>query len=67
MQHINRTFLERLSEADSQAAALVKLRFFAGLTGDQAAAVLGISPRSADLLWSYARAWLFERLQRTRG
>jgi RNA polymerase sigma factor (TIGR02999 family) len=57
----------QLSDVDAQAAELVKLRFFAGLTGDQAAEVLGISPRSADLMWSYARAWLFERLQRTRG
>jgi RNA polymerase sigma factor (TIGR02999 family) len=55
--------LDRLAEADPRAAELVKLRFFAGLTGDQAAAVLGIAPRSADLLWAYARAWLFEKLQ----
>jgi RNA polymerase sigma factor (TIGR02999 family) len=54
--------LEQLAGADAKAAQLVKLRFFAGLTGDQAAAVLGISSRSADLLWAYARAWLFERL-----
>jgi RNA polymerase sigma factor (TIGR02999 family) len=56
--------LSQLASADPRAAELVKLRFFAGLTGDQAAAVLGIAPRSADLLWSYARAWLFEKLQR---
>jgi RNA polymerase sigma factor (TIGR02999 family) len=56
--------LSQLATADPKAAELVKLRFFAGLTGDQAAEMLGISPRSADLLWSYARAWLFERLQR---
>jgi DNA-directed RNA polymerase specialized sigma24 family protein len=56
--------VQQLSSADSKAAELVKLRFFAGLTGDQAAKVLGISPRSADLLWAYARAWLFERFQR---
>jgi RNA polymerase sigma factor (TIGR02999 family) len=55
--------LDQLAGSDSRAAELVKLRFFAGLTGDQAAAVLGISPRSADLLWAYARAWLFEKLQ----
>jgi RNA polymerase sigma factor (TIGR02999 family) len=56
--------LDQLSNVDPHAAELVRLRFFAGLTGDQAAEVLGISPRSADLLWAYARAWLFERLQR---
>jgi DNA-directed RNA polymerase specialized sigma24 family protein len=55
--------LDQLAGADSRAAELVKLRFFAGLTGDQAAEVLGIAPRSADLLWAYARAWLFEKLQ----
>jgi len=54
--------LEQLASADAKAAQLVKLRFFAGLTGDQATQVLGISSRSADLLWAYARAWLFERL-----
>jgi RNA polymerase sigma factor (TIGR02999 family) len=56
--------LDQLSNVDPRAAELVKLRFFAGLTGDQSAEVLGISPRSVDLLWAYARAWLFERLQR---
>jgi RNA polymerase sigma factor (TIGR02999 family) len=56
--------LEQLAGADPRAAELVKLRFFAGLTGEQTAEVLGISPRAADLLWAYARAWLFEKLQR---
>jgi RNA polymerase sigma factor (TIGR02999 family) len=55
--------LDELAGADPRAAELVKLRFFAGLTGDQAAKVLGIAPRSADQLWAYARAWLFEKLQ----
>jgi RNA polymerase sigma factor (TIGR02999 family) len=55
--------LDQLGSADPRAAELVKLRFFAGLTGDQAAEILGIAPRSADLLWAYARAWLFEKLQ----
>lgn len=55
--------LDQLAEADSCAAELVKLRFFAGLTGDQAAQALGVSPRKADMIWAYARAWLFERLQ----
>jgi RNA polymerase sigma factor (TIGR02999 family) len=56
--------VEQLSVADPRAAELVKLRFFAGLTGDEAAEVMGISPRSADLLWAFARAWLFEKLKR---
>lgn len=58
------SLLDQLAAVDARAAQLVKLRYFAGLTGDQSAAVLGISPRSADLVWAYARAWLFERLQR---
>jgi len=36
----------------------VKLRFFAGLTSDQAAEVLGVSPATAENDWAYARAWL---------
>jgi len=40
----------------------VKLRYFAGLTNAQAAAVLGVSPRKANQIWAYARAWLQEEL-----
>jgi RNA polymerase sigma factor (TIGR02999 family) len=54
--------LEQLAHTDPQTAELVKLRFFAGMSTTQAAEVLGISPRTADFRWSYARAWLFERL-----
>jgi RNA polymerase sigma factor (TIGR02999 family) len=50
--------LERLAEHDPQAAQLVKLRYFAGLTTPQAAEILGVSPRKADFIWSFARAWL---------
>jgi RNA polymerase sigma factor (TIGR02999 family) len=50
--------LERLTSEDRQSAELVKLRYFAGLTIPQAAEVLGVSPRKADFLWSFARAWL---------
>jgi RNA polymerase sigma factor (TIGR02999 family) len=55
--------LNLLAGQDGQAAELVKLRYFAGLTIKQAAEVLGISPRSADFLWVYARAWLLKRIQ----
>jgi RNA polymerase sigma factor (TIGR02999 family) len=55
--------LTRLAAADSQAAELVKLRYFAGLSIPETAKVLGISPRGADRLWAYARAWLREALQ----
>src|SRR5262245_2701194 len=50
--------LAGLTATDSQAAELVKLRYFAGLSIDEAAQALNISPRSADRLWAYARAWL---------
>ena len=51
-----------IEQGDPQAAELVKLRYFAGLTIPQAADALGISPRSADFLWAYARAWLLRSL-----
>jgi len=54
--------LAQLSAADPQAAELVKLRYFAGLTVAEAAAVLGVSPRTADFLWAYARAFLLRSL-----
>jgi RNA polymerase sigma factor (TIGR02999 family) len=50
--------LDQLAAEDPLKARLVELRYFAGLTGDQAADVLGISPSTADRHWSYARAWL---------
>ncbi len=50
--------LERLASEDPVKARLVELRYFAGLTNDQAADVLGISPSTADRHWAYARAWL---------
>jgi len=58
--------LDRLADGDSQAAELVKLRYFAGLTIPQAAEVLGVSPRKADLLWSFARAWLRREIEGSR-
>ena len=50
--------LAGLAAADAQAAELVKLRYFAGLSIPEAAEALQLSPRSADRLWVYARAWL---------
>src|SRR5262249_4820336 len=55
--------LEKLAAADSQAAELVKLHYFAGLTIEQAAGVLGVSVRKAYTVWAYARAWLFRCLE----
>jgi RNA polymerase sigma factor (TIGR02999 family) len=50
--------LERLEVHDRRKAELVKLRFFAGLTTEEAAQVLGISTSTADNDWAYARCWL---------
>jgi len=55
--------LAKLAEADEVAAELVKLRFFAGLTMDQAAEALGMSCRSAYYAWTYARSWLHRQLR----
>jgi RNA polymerase sigma factor (TIGR02999 family) len=57
--------LTKLSAHDLQAAELVKLRFFTGLTIQQSAEILGISPRTANDLWAYARAWLINELERS--
>ena len=54
--------LDKLHAVNSRAAELVKLRFFAGLSGRETAGVLNISPRKADQVWAYARAWLLDHL-----
>jgi RNA polymerase sigma factor (TIGR02999 family) len=54
--------LERLQSEDPDVAAVVRLRFFAGLSGDETAEALAISPRQVDRLWAYARAWLSREL-----
>ena len=55
--------LTKLVETDALAAKLVQLRYFAGLTMEQAAEVLKISPRSAYYTWSYARSWLHREIR----
>jgi RNA polymerase sigma factor (TIGR02999 family) len=59
--------LDRLAAVNPRAAELVKLRYFAGLTGREAAGVLNISPRKADQVWAYARAWLLDWLNDAPG
>jgi RNA polymerase sigma factor (TIGR02999 family) len=54
--------LEQLARDDPSLAELVKLHYFGGLTIEQAAELLGISPRTAYRHWAYAKAWLFRRL-----
>jgi len=51
---------------DPEAAELVQLRYFTGLTSPQAADTMGISARTADRIWAYARAWLFRRLSQEK-
>jgi RNA polymerase sigma factor (TIGR02999 family) len=55
--------LGRLAEHDPPSAELVKLRYFAGLTIPQAAEILGVSPRKADFIWSFARVWLRREME----
>jgi len=57
--------LTRLAAEDPQAAKLVELRHFTGLSVAEAAQALGISPRTADRIWAFARAWLHRELTNT--
>jgi RNA polymerase sigma factor (TIGR02999 family) len=59
--------LTQLAAEDPDAARLVNLRFFAGLTLKDAAASLGLAPRTAERQWAYARAWLYARLRQDDG
>jgi RNA polymerase sigma factor (TIGR02999 family) len=54
--------LGRLAKANPQAAELVKLRYFGGCSNAEAASLIGVSPRKANQVWAYARAWLREEL-----
>jgi len=55
--------LEKLSLEDASAAELVKLRFFGGLTLEEAAQVLGVTERTANRYWAFARVWLFDDIR----
>lgn len=57
--------LTRFAQFRPQAAELVKLRFFSGLTVEDAAAILNLSPRTARRLWVFARAWLRREMERS--
>jgi RNA polymerase sigma factor (TIGR02999 family) len=59
--------LKRFAQQHPNKAELVKLRYFAGLTGKQAAQVLGIAPSTADEYWAYARAWLRLEIEGKHG
>jgi RNA polymerase sigma factor (TIGR02999 family) len=59
--------LDKLALQSKLEAELVKLRYFVGLTLEEAAEVLGISARTADNYWAHARAWLFHELKNQKG
>ncbi|HEX2838483.1 MAG TPA: ECF-type sigma factor [Phycisphaerales bacterium] len=54
--------LQRLEQAEPEVAGVVRMRFFAGLSVDETAQALGLSPRQVDRHWSYARAWLLREV-----
>lgn len=54
--------LDQLAQHDAEKAEIVKLRFFAGLTNEQVAKVLGVSEPTVKRHWAYARAWLFRAM-----
>ncbi|MEX0323193.1 MAG: ECF-type sigma factor [Puniceicoccaceae bacterium] len=55
--------LEELCTVDEEAGEMVKLRYFVGLTIPQIAKTMGISPRKADRLWAYSKAWLYRKIK----
>jgi len=59
--------LTRLARVRAQAAELVKLRFFSGLSAEQSAQILGLSERGSRRLWTFARAWLRRDMERAAG
>lgn len=59
--------LVKLEKEDPDAAQVVKLRFFAGLTNEEAGQVLGVTGRTAKRYWTFARAWLFQELRASFG
>jgi len=59
--------LEKLGEEDANLAELVKLRYFAGLTLEQVAQIMGIGQRTADRYWALGRAWLHQEMARDKS
>lgn len=57
--------LDALAAQDPAAAELVKLRYFVGMTMDEAAAAMGLAKRTAESIWTYARAWLKREITRS--
>jgi len=59
--------LEKLAREDANAAEMAKLRFFGGLTLQEAAQVMGVTERTANRYWAFARVWLFDEMRQTLG
>jgi hypothetical protein len=59
--------LAKLAQEDSRAAEIAKLRFFGGLTLAESAEALGVTERTANRYWAFARVWLFEEVRRALG
>jgi len=58
--------LDTLAREDPPAAELVKLRYFVGMTMEEAASAMGVAPRAAERLWTYARFWLRREIRSGR-
>jgi RNA polymerase sigma factor (TIGR02999 family) len=56
--------LDKLALEDTEAAQLVKLRYFVGMTMEEAASAMGMAPRTAERIWTYARVWLRREIRR---
>jgi RNA polymerase sigma factor (TIGR02999 family) len=59
--------LDKLAVEHKTEAELVKLRYFVGMTNEEAAEVLGVSPRTAKYYWTHARAWLYHEIGRSQA
>jgi len=59
--------LEKLTKEDVNAAEIAKLRFFGGLTLEEAAQTMGVTERTANRYWAFARVWLFDEMRQTLG
>jgi DNA-directed RNA polymerase specialized sigma24 family protein len=59
--------LEKLAVQNKAEAELVKLRYFVGMTLEEAAIVLNISARTADNYWAHAKVWLLKKIERNRN
>ena len=59
--------LEKLTRDDANAAEIAKLRFFGGLTLEEAAQVMGVTERTANRYWGFARVWLYDEIRKALG